>query len=230
MLKRLVTMACLIAACAPSAMADPVYGTDADPSGVRTGADLVLGGNYAGDAVSVAWDIVFLGGTTWEYNYVFTGFRQPDISHIILDLTDSAVLPVRGGVPADPDVVTDITTNADDVGEVEFGAFGPAPSNPGFPAGQEIVGVKFNFSGESPLAISFQSNRAPVWGDFYLKGGSGSFAYNPGLLDHTSMNVRDFIARPNGIVPEPASVVSMALGFGLVGLAAWRRSRAGTAG
>jgi PEP-CTERM motif len=87
-----------------------------------------------------------------------------------------------------------------------------------------ITGVKFEFGGSSPYTFSFDSNRAPVWGDIYIKGGSTSYAVNKGVTLHgSSMNTLDFVARPNGTaVPEPSSIVLVGLcGAGV----AWRRLR-----
>jgi hypothetical protein len=105
--------------------------------------------------------------------------------------------------------------------------FGPHPSNPGFPASASIVGLKFDDTvGEAPFTVTFDSNRAPVWGDFYVKGGNDSFAYNTGLTDHLSDDPNDFIARPNGAtapVPEPGTLAM--LGLGLAGLSQWSRRK-----
>jgi hypothetical protein len=146
--------------------------------------------------------------------YSFSGFSSPDISHFTLDLTDDCV-----GPPVLAGCVSDIDPGV----PLEYADFGPGPSNPGFPGGASLVGVKFDELPDGTLSISFESNRAPVYGDFYLKGGVDSFAYNDGLADHDSENLMDFIARPNGgvSVPEPGFV--LLLGGCLVGLALKRR-------
>lgn len=205
---------------ASAASADPVYGTSADLTGSRTEANLVLLTNtssgpnlsdYAGKSLNIAWEITQINASAFSYTYTFTGFTQPTISHIILDLTDDAVFP-----QVDPRAVTETTFNGspDNVNLIfdEFetnpeNSGGPGGSNPGFPIGPTIVGVKFEgMDSLDPLVISFTSNRAPVWGHIYVKGGNNGFAYNAGLLDLNSTDVLDFIARPNGVVPEPSSL------------------------
>ena len=96
-----------------------------------------------------------------------------------------------------------------------------------------ISGVKINTSGDASgnLVYSFLSDRAPVWGDIYLKGASTFFAYNVGLEteNRLSNDIGLFIARPDtqpmSTVPEPSTYALMATG--LVGVvAAARRRRA----
>jgi hypothetical protein len=204
-------VACVVFA-VPGAYATPVYGLPADLTGSRSeGSGIVSTGNWLGTGGTISWVITPLPGSLFGYTYTFTNFQRPGISHFILDLTDDCV-----GVLADPGCVTGFT------GPTEFRGFGPEPGNPGFPTGSSIVGVKFDVGLNS---YSFVSNRSPVWGDFYIKGGSNSAAYNSGLTNHASADTQDFIARPNGVaaIPEPASLALMGGGLTALGLLARRK-------
>jgi hypothetical protein len=192
-----------------------VYGEPADLSGSRTeNGGFVTGGDWGSDSLtqSLSWEITQLGGS-WLYTYTFANFASPGISHFILDLTDDCV-------PNNPGCVTD----AD--GVLQFKEFGVEKGNPGFPVGSSIVGVKFDFASDS---YTFESNRAPVWGDFYLKGGA-SFAYNTGLTTSPlSESTLDFIARPNGttptdVVPEPGTYALIGAGLGALALVRRRKA------
>jgi hypothetical protein len=229
----------LLAFMAGQAIAGPIYDTSAvgELTGTRTeGAGLTTGGAYATDrsAFTISWVITPLGGDIFHYQYTFDGFntrppgvstgpKSPNISHMILDLSESCVDPGDAGC----------VTNAVYGGgpHLELGTFGPAPSNPGFPSGTSIGGVKFDdTTGAAPFLVAFDSNRAPVYGDVYLKGGSVSFLYNDGLMNHASINVADFIARPDGTlaaVPEPSTWLLLVTGcVGLLGYGWRRRQRA----
>jgi hypothetical protein len=219
---RLATSAlCSIALIATSGSAATIYGTAAPLVGAIGGAGLTTTGDYAGDDVSINWEIVDNGDGTFDYSYTFNNFRRPAISHVVLDLTDDAVFP---GV--DPGVVTAAEYNGNDAQDLlKFGEEGPGSGNPGFPAGTSIIGVKFDetteFGDQDPLIITFTSNRAPVYGDIYVKGGSGGGVSNVGLLDHSDMNPLNFLARPNGagVIPEPSTLaltgISALAGLGI---------------
>jgi len=215
-------------ALAPSSHAATVYDTTV-AAGNYTGSrstptEIISGGDWSTGTLS--WAITTGGVGDWTYTYTFSAdWDKPAISHFILDLSDNCT-STSGCVS---NVDTDFT-----VGGLEYGTFGVHPSNPSFPAGASITGVKFDdLEGDDIFVFSFDSTRAPVWGDFYIKGGRESFAYNAGLTKHgTSMDINEFIARPDttgggdggtGDVPEPSTMLLM--GGALLGLGLIRKKR-----
>lgn len=186
---------------------------------------VVGGGNYSATAggFKIDWNITQNMDTTWTYVYSFTNAAGqprtgPAVSHIILELSENFLpqdlLSVGSGI---------LTTS--------FGPFGPGPSNPGFPAAQSLSGVKFD---TDEATISFTTTRAPMWGSFYVKGGSSSFAYNADFngpvvnrqqywtpaVDASGAPL-DMILLPDTVVPSPGSFAVV----GLAGLVATRRRR-----
>ncbi|MDX2039508.1 MAG: PEP-CTERM sorting domain-containing protein [Isosphaeraceae bacterium] len=235
----LVALALLAGFGGREAAAGPVYGTPVAPAyflsgNTRSSNDpnqLITFGDYTGGAVeTLTWEIADLGNDTWSYRYIFTGFT-PAVSHLILELSYDAVYDEAGDLSPDPLAVDDPEENGVDFpsGDVIFGTYGPASGNPGFPAGTSIVGVKFDNLGSSPLTIEFLSNRAPVWGNVYAKGGKSSL-WNTGLQNLSSSDIQNFIARPNGgsvtSVPEPATLASTALGLVFAAIVRFRRRTA----
>ena len=227
------------------AFALPVYDTNVlapDFTGSRTefSGQLVSGGLYGTDAsnFTIAWVITHPTATTYHYQYTFSGFgtrpvgvttgpRSPELSHVIIDLSDICVTAAGANPNCEYNAKTGQPTNVTGIRDT-YTSTSHGASNVGL-AGT-IIGVKYNSpsgQGASGYIVEFDSDRAPVWGDVYAKGGSTSFVYNAGLTLHgTSTDKLQFIARPDtqtSTVPEPASL--LLLGTGLVAMGLVRRKK-----
>jgi len=193
-------------------------------SGNSMGADgLLLGNNgwvHAEQPLVLRWNVSF-DGSLWNYEYTFNELAlQGGLSHIILEVSDTLL--------------------ASDIIDPTYAFEGPAqydPSNPANPSIPGIVwGVKFGTEGAAGLTIlSFDSTRAPVWGDFYAKDGTqGGAAWNAGFTnpDTDPLNVpangsiNSHLLVPDSVitppVPSPAAVLLGGMGTVLVG---WLRRK-----
>jgi hypothetical protein len=187
---------------ATPAAASPIYDLPAAFTGTRTVTDpglLATDPDWYGAMIS--WSINQNPDHSFTYTYTFTGFDRPTISHYTLDISDTAL--------TDPQAIYNACLD---------GALIPASKiEKGNKDG--ITGaVKFDKGAfGSTSVLKFNSNRSPVWGDIYIKGGQTNLK-NTGFGDRISSEPCDYIARPDGcaVLPEPAATAAAAVGLGMI--------------
>ena len=169
----------------------------------------------------LSWTVTDNENGTWNYTYNLDVFRA-DVSHFVLEASpsfgDENLLN-----PIYPGVSNDIITHTASPG-VE------GQPNPFLP--QDIYGPKFDIGDEglaepdyTSIQISFDSDRAPIWGDFYAKCGktggpilgTQNTLWNQGLLIDDPLAPADNGSLLNHVlipdtIPEPATMVLLGLG------------------
>ncbi len=165
------------------------------------------------------------GAIVYEYDYSVT-VPKKDISHIIIGVSQ----PPSGTDyqfwqgTVDNHTSTLIPSAYTDVSN--------GKSNPGLPTPPGLYGIKFAENGTS-LSLTFFSYNAPVWQDFYAKGGEDGdvkvTAWNTGFGTTNTPYASNYIIGPDsvggGFQPVPIPPGVWLLGSGLVGLGAWSRFR-----
>lgn len=176
--------------------------------------------NWNNSGTWLSWSISQNSSTlVWSYRYVWHTDGK-DLSHFNMQVSAGATInefwnwsfshPLESG---DPTIST----------------FSPGPGNPGMPG--SIYALQMNLDADTPVfGFSFDTLRAPVWGDFYAKdgkvAGSDTIAYNAGFLTEPDVNDGRHIAVPNGpgiiIVPDGGLTLGL-MGLSLLGLGHLRR-------
>jgi len=195
---------------------------EADGGGLNgTGFWVTDNGNQNWFPAALSWEVTQNVDQTWHYEYTLNVF-QADVSHFLLETSPSfgssnLIDPVYPGT------------------SFEIHSFTEQNGNPYMPGG--AYGVKFEIGDEAVaepqytnITISFDSDRDPVWGDFYAKcgavGGTQNTVWNEGFLDADPLagpgdgSVLNHVLVPD-TVPEPATALLMCLG----GLALLRKRR-----
>lgn len=223
---------------AGDAIAIPYYGFPAPFTGSRSVVDPNVGHGLQTDEpdwqdATLEWEVIPDPNGFYLYTYTLTGFDRPAISHITFDVTDDAINffcddddddDDDNGYDedddcnwlADPFVMYDVEVNGDPV-DPNYLELGDK---------EGIVGsIKIDVGDEDEgdyVTYSFKSNRAPVYGDFRIKGGQ-TYMVNTGFGDQSIEDALAYIARPNGL-GNPAEPATLSL-IGLGAAAILRRRR-----
>lgn len=207
-----------------------------------TGAISVGAGLYGQasweSGATLSWIVTFIDDqdmSVWKYEYTFTVLERSP-SHEIIEVCSG-----NNGFAATK--IIDSTNPSGNSENPELGTYEPGGSNPDMLG--NIYGIKWDSSDELLSSTwTLVTGSAPMWGDFYAKGGRTggvwNVAYNTGFGHDTDAligNGNAFDAANNWAwvlvpdsedplakqqpVPEPGTV--LLFGGGLLGLAVLRR-------
>ena len=200
--------------------------TDLDLFNTLPTGTVTEGSNTSWGEVGIGWGITHrsTGADPWHYVYAIDANASGDtgneltISHFILQVSPDFT-------SAD---MVNLSTNTSTTGPQTWTT--ADPSNPGIPS--NFYGISFS-GGLSVYQISFDSDRAPTWGNAFVTQDGDQYGYDTGWfdtshLDATSGSNDDRILVPDApSTPEPGSLALglCALGAALVGVLRRRARR-----
>lgn len=180
----------------------------------------------------ITWNITDNHNGTLHYVYTLSADNgdplTKSVSHMLLQVSDNFTLADLIEPSIDP--------ASGDPRTYQPGAMGN--SNPQLPG--NIFGLKFDGSGSTLLTLSFDSDRAAMWGNFYAKGGANGEVptawnkdfmvsvadpYNFSGAFDAQGNALCKIAVPDTKTPVAPAPAAMALGLLGLGLVGWVKRR-----
>lgn len=200
-----------------SVSADPITGSRSTPGPPSTPDGVVAadGWDENNGGFKIEWLIALSSdGTYYDYTYTIsdedgTTPIAPGLSHWILEVTPGI------GIGSFSDIDVDPEGNPPVEGPKTW--YAKTQPNPDMP--YDIYGIKFDVGN----TVTFTSTQRPVWGDFYAKDGRHSgiwaTAWNAGFGSDPDPDDPDFegftpwIPTPDGVIPEPSTILLVTLSF-----------------
>jgi len=233
-MKRIILLSLLIGVLTFPCMvyADSILVTGSDLIGSRSTPELsgivaTDGWDAENGGFTISWNINYDSGV-WNYSYTFNnvsgGVPNPDMSHLILEVSPIITEANLSSYLWDFKVNEEIT-GFDVLGPKEWESGNENPYIPGV-----IYGIKFDDLEDGSYLFTFKSTQAPIWGDFYTKDGqqSGTWAtaWNTGFGTDPTLGTTDFtkwIPTPDTLqVPEPGILILLGIAMSAIGVASWK--------
>ncbi|HEV58812.1 MAG TPA: hypothetical protein ENN87_15185 [Phycisphaerales bacterium] len=202
--------ALMVGMLAAAVVAAPTYTGSLSWSG--DGITGTPGSAWLADGTVLEWAVTANGNGTFTYWYQLTVADDPEVSHLTIEVsptfTANNILDVLQGTLADnqPEWADPANENA----------------NPGLPSA--LWAIKFEDDASLAYTVEFVSDRVPVWGDFYAKGGQDVGIWNAGFTAddphaapaNGSLQGHLLVPDTTVIIPVPGALGLAVLGFGLV--------------